>query len=491
MRTLASLLLAVTACTRVSAPTSAPGTSPAAATAQQTQTEGRVPTTSPSAEAPTLFLEAERLYYEFGMQAATDKVEATLAADPSYWRARLRRMHLQGEDRDTTIAQLRAGAAKLPALERRWLEARIAVFGMGEDPSYKELFAVADEAPADWEVQMAAAELAEFHFSKHAEARTYLMRAIAAQPTWAAPYNVLAYSYASEDEFGRAIEAITRYSELSPQNPNALDTKGEILLQAGQLDEAEASFRAALALDPAFVSFDGVAAVQLHRGEVAPALAGFERGWRSLPAQVHQRWTLGIPLHWMYLISERYDEATALVPALEQAAVETGHQYVPVLGLLLRARVENHRQRWPEALGYLDRAHAALESSRDTAAAGIRRVVDTQRVRALLGLKELGRAEKVLAELQAAGDDDPTTRLAVLLVAHFKGDLAAAKAAGKSLFRDRDYGAEAKLLIAELLVSAGHADKARTLRQEVARTYGRNPRSYLLRMRAERALKGG
>lgn len=493
MRTLSLLLLAAAACSRASTPTAAPATSQAVSTTQAVQpTAGRIPATSSSAEAPALFLEAERLYYEIGAVAATPKIEAVLAADPSYGRALLRMMQFRsGSDRAATIAKVRAGFPKLPALERRWLEARIALFGGGADESNRELFALAEEAPADWEVQMAAAQVAQFHYGRPAEARRYLTRALEAQPNWPAPYNMLAYTYSDEGDFERAIGAITRFSELSPHSPNALDSKGEILLQAGRLEEAEAAFRAALTLDPSFISFDGLAVTQLHRGELAASLAGLERGWKGLPAQAPERWPLGVSLQWVYLINERYDEAMALVPALEQVALDTGHQYPQPLGQFLRARVALHRERWQDALGHLELARAALERGSDTSAAFLRRLLDAQRVRALLGKKDRARAEEVLAGMMATSADDPMTRLAALLVAHAKGDLAAAKATGKSLFADRDYGAEAKLLIAELLASAGHADKARMLREEVTRTYHRNPRSYILRQRAERALKQG
>jgi thioredoxin-like negative regulator of GroEL len=119
----------------------------------------------------------------------------------------------------------------------------------------------------------------------------------------------------------------------------------------------------------------------------------------------------------------------------------------------------------------------------------MRRTIDQQRVRALLGMKDAKRADAIRAELVAAVADDEPARLASLLVAHQKGDLAAAKAAGKPLFSHRQHGSDAKLLIADVLVTAGHADKAKMLREDVAKSYARDPRSYVLRMKAAKALK--
>jgi tetratricopeptide (TPR) repeat protein len=65
-------------------------------------------------------------------------------------------------------------------------------------------------------------------------------------------YNDLAYIYAARGDFSTAIGYIDRYRELAPDEPNPYDSKGEILMWAGKLDEAINHFQKALVKWPKF-----------------------------------------------------------------------------------------------------------------------------------------------------------------------------------------------------------------------------------------------
>ena len=65
-------------------------------------------------------------------------------------------------------------------------------------------------------------------------------------------YNDIGYLYAERGDFNSAIKYLDKYREMAPDEPNPYDSKGETLMRAGRLREAEQQFRAALAKWPTF-----------------------------------------------------------------------------------------------------------------------------------------------------------------------------------------------------------------------------------------------
>ncbi len=65
--------------------------------------------------------------------------------------------------------------------------------------------------------------------------------------------NSLAYSYANQNKFDKAIETIDRTIALMPKEANLYDSKGEILLMKGDGQEAVKMWNKVLELDPAFL----------------------------------------------------------------------------------------------------------------------------------------------------------------------------------------------------------------------------------------------
>ncbi len=79
-----------------------------------------------------------------------------------------------------------------------------------------------------------------------------LRQVLRLDPYYAPAYNQLAYTYAGKKQFAQADSFARRYVELSPREPNPLDTRGEVLEMAGRYAEARQQYLAALALRPDF-----------------------------------------------------------------------------------------------------------------------------------------------------------------------------------------------------------------------------------------------
>lgn len=65
-------------------------------------------------------------------------------------------------------------------------------------------------------------------------------------------YNDLAYLYAERGDYTTALKYLDTYQEMAPDEPNPYDSRGEILINAGRLDEATVQFQTALEKWPAF-----------------------------------------------------------------------------------------------------------------------------------------------------------------------------------------------------------------------------------------------
>jgi tetratricopeptide (TPR) repeat protein len=66
--------------------------------------------------------------------------------------------------------------------------------------------------------------------------------------------NNLAYLYARQRKFPQAFAAMDRYTQLFPSEPNPNDSYGELLRMAGNFEGSLTHYRAALKIDPTFVT---------------------------------------------------------------------------------------------------------------------------------------------------------------------------------------------------------------------------------------------
>jgi tetratricopeptide (TPR) repeat protein len=79
-------------------------------------------------------------------------------------------------------------------------------------------------------------------------------RAIEIDRNFADAWNSVAYCYARTRDFEKAFAAMKRYTALLPKEPNPQDSFAEISRMGGRYDDALVHYRAALKLDPKFIS---------------------------------------------------------------------------------------------------------------------------------------------------------------------------------------------------------------------------------------------
>ena len=86
------------------------------------------------------------------------------------------------------------------------------------------------------------------------QAQHFLQKALAIDKNFPAALNDLAYVEARNRQFDKAFTAMDRYVALLPKQPNPQDSYGELLRMAGDFEGSLKHYRAALKIDPDFVS---------------------------------------------------------------------------------------------------------------------------------------------------------------------------------------------------------------------------------------------
>ena len=78
------------------------------------------------------------------------------------------------------------------------------------------------------------------------------LQALADDPNYATAYNQLGYLYSRTGDYPKALEALGKYVQLLPNEPNPHDSYAEVLRLSGRFDEALEHYRMALKIDPTF-----------------------------------------------------------------------------------------------------------------------------------------------------------------------------------------------------------------------------------------------
>jgi serine/threonine protein kinase/tetratricopeptide (TPR) repeat protein/TolB-like protein len=206
-------------------------------------------------------------------------------------------------------------------------------------------------------------------------------------------YNTLAYTQGYEGDVPQALASLDRYAALLPPNdPNPIDSRGDVLAMNGRYDEAIAAYRKNLELNPSWDaagasmrSVNKVALSYLYQGKIslaeAIALADYEK------SKVTERARAAEVLGDIEAGRGRLDRAVA---RYEEATQISASQKVQVQSkILLKAAQIYFEQGQPEAALALGRRHGSPW------AAGVRGV-------AQLLLKNEAAAEKEFASLRAS-----------------------------------------------------------------------------------------
>ncbi len=151
--------------------------------------------------------------------------------------------------------------------------------------AFTELKAAVQQFPTNSEFRLRLASL-YYGMGDYDRALQEFETILAQDPNHKFVYNMLGYTFAARGDFVTAIKYIDEYKKLAPDEPNPYDSKGEILLFAGRMAEAERELSVVLDRWPNFFhSASRLADIATENGDLQKALRYSDYVLKRAPSQ--------------------------------------------------------------------------------------------------------------------------------------------------------------------------------------------------------------
>ena len=246
----------------------------------------KVPITTASGEARAMYVEARDLLEKLRITDARKRFEAAVAKDKDFALGYLGLANTAPSTHDFFTALERAVelADKASPPERLMIRG-LHAGATGKPQQQKQLYTqLAEQFPRD---ERAQTLLATFYFGQQDFARAVELyrKAVAINPSFTSPYNLMGYAYRTLERFADSEKAFQKYIELIPGDPNPYDSYAELLMRMGRFDDSIKNYEKALAIDGNFISaYIGIANNHMFSGrgdEARKALAKLTKVARS------------------------------------------------------------------------------------------------------------------------------------------------------------------------------------------------------------------
>jgi tetratricopeptide (TPR) repeat protein len=152
------------------------------------------------------------------------------------------------------------------------------------------------------------------------QALRIMEKALALDKNYPAALNDLAYLYARNRQFAKAFADMDRYVALLPKEPNPQDSYGELLRMAGNFEGSLQHYRAALKIDPDFITSQvGLGDTYALMGNQEQARAEYDKAIRFAHNEA-DRLTYGMQNAMTYVRDGKFAEADKLYEQIAQSA---------------------------------------------------------------------------------------------------------------------------------------------------------------------------
>ena len=152
------------------------------------------------------------------------------------------------------------------------------------------------------------------------QAQRIMEKALSIDKNFPAALNDLAYLDARNRQFAKALAAIVRYVALLPKEPNPQDSYGELLRMAGNFEGSLTHYRAALKIDPDFVTSQlGLGDTYALMGNQAQARVEYDKAIRFAHTEA-DRLTYSMQKAMTYVRDGNFAEADKQYLEIAQAA---------------------------------------------------------------------------------------------------------------------------------------------------------------------------
>jgi tetratricopeptide (TPR) repeat protein len=152
------------------------------------------------------------------------------------------------------------------------------------------------------------------------QAQRFFEKALAIDKNYPAALNDLAYVEARNREFDKAFDAMDRYVALLPKEPNPQDSYGELKRMAGDFESSLVHYRAALKIDPDFVTSQlGLGDTYALMGNQEQARIEYDKAIRFAHNEA-DRLTYGMQKAMTYVRDGNYAEADRQFQQIAESA---------------------------------------------------------------------------------------------------------------------------------------------------------------------------
>jgi tetratricopeptide (TPR) repeat protein len=256
-----------------------PETETASAGAATPAASTKIPLTTSSDEARTLFTKGRALADQLKAHDARQLFEQAAAKDPSFALAHYNLALSSATTKDFLQHLNQAVALSDKASEGERLMILSLQAGSNADPT--KALAYAEELVAKYPQDERAHFLLAGNYvgqQEYQKAIEELKQSIAINPSFSPAYNTLGYAYRPLENYAEAEKAFKKYIELVPDDPNPYDSYAELLMKTGRFDESIAQYRKALSIDPHFSnSYVAIASDLMYQGKHDQAVAEVQK----------------------------------------------------------------------------------------------------------------------------------------------------------------------------------------------------------------------
>lgn len=192
---------------------------------------------------------ANKYYIDEALTSFHNAIALDSGFPPALLEVVARSGNIAGSTRTRLIELAEANLSKLGPKERLFAQCEIKLYRTTDSTAVFALDEYLGKYPDDKKALSGKASTLR-NWGKSAQALPLLYRAISYDSSYGNAYNELAYAYSALDSTERALWAIERYAELAPNEANPHDSKGDMLIAAGRLEEAIPAFETALRIQP-------------------------------------------------------------------------------------------------------------------------------------------------------------------------------------------------------------------------------------------------
>lgn len=434
----------------------------------------RLPVTTKSPEAKAAYDKGHDLYINLRRAESVEHYKKAVELDPDFAFALAELGFVTpGSEGTDLLTKAVAAAAKLSDGERAWVDAHQAMRAGDYAKVMQSLDKVVQVAPGQWEADLQAANLAN-NRQEPEIAMAHANHALSVNKDLPQAYNILAYGYANQRDWDKAIAAGQKQVELLPKEPNPADTLGEVQLWAGKFEDSEKSFQKALDLDPKFaVALQGVALARAYRGDFKGAYEALDKEMQAAQTAT-TKYDAALDKAWLQFADNKLpdamktidaidkDEAAKKVPSYAFAAVDRGHMLVEA------GKYPDASKAFAEAL---KRSDALPGDAKNNLMTGYR--VGTLRAAARQG-KASPDAAKLVADAEAHAKTAPDDKMEQSTLAYMHGLAAWADKGPKAAIDEMSKCVPVMLLcrhdLAVAMRKAGDAAGADAIEKQIAET---------------------